>query len=82
MSFPVFPFIIDARLHIHRFPGSFRIAAIAASPKNKYPASHKNKQDRIEMIRGFSFLEGRKIAAEIHVDGKLMNIADFLLSIV
>ena len=68
MSFPESSSRIDTRLHVHRFLGSSRIAAIAASPKNKYPASHKNKQNQIEMIRGFSFLEGRKIAAEVHVD--------------
>jgi hypothetical protein len=82
MSFPESPSRIDTRLYVNRFPGIPRIAAIAASPKNKYPASHKNKQNRIENIHGFSFLEGRKTVAEVHVDGKLMNIANFLLSIV
>ncbi len=82
MSFPESPSRIDAGFYVHCFPGSSRIRVIAASPKNKYPASHKNKQNQTEMIRDFSFLEGRKIGAEVHVDGKLMNIADFLLSIV
>ncbi len=67
MSFPEPPSRIDARLYIHRFLGRSRIAAVATSPKNQYPAGHENKQNRIQNIRGFSFLEGRKPGAVVHV---------------
>jgi hypothetical protein len=72
MTFPEFSFIIDAGFYVNSFTAFSRISVIAASPKKQYPASHKNKQNRIENIRGFSFLEGRKIGAEVHVVGKLI----------
>lgn len=77
MSFPEPPSRIDARLYIHRFLGRSRIAAVATSPKNKYRASHENKQNRIQNIRGFSFLKGRKLGAVVHVVGKLIISGKF-----